>query len=165
MFRKSARTMLRLVALSALLVAPALAKQGSDRVQINHDIFLEPGQKSGDLVCVNCSIFVRGEVAGDVVAVHGNVMIEQGGHVAGDVTAVLGNVRIQGTAEVRGDAVAVGGMVRNEPQATVGGDITSLGGAGWTLLVVLLPLAFMGGLIALIVWLVARARRPTPVAA
>jgi hypothetical protein len=165
MLRKSGRTMLGILVVSALLAAPALAQRGSDRVQINHDIFLEPGQKSGDLVCVNCSIFVRGEVGGDVVTVYGNVVIEQGAQVAGGVTTVLGNLRIQGTAQVRGDAVAVGGTVRNEPQATVGGDITSLGGAGWTVLIVLLPLAFLGGFIVLIVWLVARVRRPTPVAA
>jgi hypothetical protein len=165
MHRETGRTTLRILAVSALLVAPALARQSSDRVQINHDIFVEPGQKSGDLVCVNCSIFARGEVAGDVVAVHGNVVIEQGGQVAGDVVTVLGNLRVQGAAQVRGDAVAVGGTVRSDPQATVGGDITALGGAGWTLLIVLLPLAFMGGFVALIVWLVGRMRKPTPMAA
>jgi hypothetical protein len=163
--RKAGRTILGIFVLSVLLAAPALAEKSSDRVQINHDIFLEPGQKSGDLVCVNCSIFVRGDAAGDVVAVHGNVVIEPGAHVAGGVTTVLGNLRIQGTAQVGGDAVAVGGTVRNEPQASVGGDITSLGGAGWAVLIVLLPLAFLGGFIALIVWLVGRVRRPTPIAA
>jgi Polymer-forming cytoskeletal len=165
MHRKAGCATLRILAVSALLAAPALAKTSSDRVQINHDIFVEPGQKSGDLVCVNCSVFVRGEVAGDVVAVHGNVVIEQGARVAGDVVTVLGNLRLQGAAQVGGDAVAVGGTVRSGPQATVGGDVTSLAGAGWTLLIVLLPLAFMGGFIALIVWLIARMRRPTPIAA
>jgi len=160
MHGKTARSILCLLAVSALFAAPGLAQQSSNHVQINHDIFVEPGQKSGDLVCVNCSIFVRGEVAGDVVTVHGNVVIEQGAQVAGDVTTVLGNVRIQSAGQVRGDAVAVGGAVRSEPQATIGGNVTSLSGAGWILLVVLLPMAFMGGLIALIVWLIARMRHP-----
>jgi len=159
------RTILRMLFVSALLATPALAQHNSDRVQINHDIFLEPGQKSGDLVCVNCSIFVRGEVGGDVVAVHGNVVIEGGANVAGSVTTVLGNLRLQGTGQVRGDAVAVGGTVRPEAQATIGGDVTSLGGAGWTILIVLLPLAFLGGFIALMIWLVAHMRRTAPIAA
>ena len=163
--RNAGRTTLRILVVLALLAAPALAQRSSDRVQFNHDIIVQPGQESGDLVCVNCSIFVRGEVAGDVVAVHGNVVIEEGAKVAGDVTTVLGNLRIPGTAQVKGDAVAVGGTVRSGPQATIGGDVTSLGGTGWTVLIVLLPLAFIGGFVALIVWLVARVRRPTPIAA
>jgi hypothetical protein len=165
MLRMAGRTLFGTLMVLALLAAPALAQRGSDRVEINHDIFVEPGQKSGDLVCINCSIFVRGEVAGDVVTIHGNVVIEQGAHVAGDVTTVLGNLRVQGAAQIGGDAVAVGGTVRNEPQAAIGGDITSLGGAGWTVLIILLPLAFLGGFIALIVWLIARVRRPAAVAA
>jgi hypothetical protein len=162
---ESSRTILRILAVLALLAAPALGQKSSDRVQFNHDIFVEPGQKSGDLVCVNCSIIVRGEVAGDVVAVHGNVVVEQGSQVAGDATVVFGDLRLQSGAQVAGDAVAVGGTVRREPQASVAGDITSLGGVGWVLLALFLPLAFVGGTIALIVWLIARARRPTAVPA
>jgi hypothetical protein len=160
----AARTILCILAISAL-AAPALAEQNSDRVQINRDIFLEAGQKSGDLVCVNCSIFVRGNVAGDVVAVRGNVVVEQGAQVAGSMTTVLGDVRIQSAAQVAGDLTIVGGKLRREPQATVAGEVTALEGTGWTLLIVLLPLAFVGGFVALIVWLIARIRRPTPIAA
>jgi hypothetical protein len=141
------------------------AEQSSDRVQINRDIFVEPGQKSGDLVCINCSIFVRGETTGDVVTVHGNVIIEQAARVAGGVTTVLGDVRIQSAAQIAGDLTIVGGKLHRDPQATVAGDVTSLEGVGWTLLIVLPPLAFLGGLIALIIWLVARVRRPKQVAA
>lgn len=162
---KSARTILRILAVLALLAAPALAQKGSDRLQFNHDIFVDPGQDSGDLTCVNCSIFVRGEVAGDVTAVHGNVVVEQGSQVAGDVTVVLGDLRLQSAAQVAGDVTTVGGTVRREPQATIAGDVTSLAGVGWVILVVLLPLAFVGGMIALIVWLIARIQKPTPVRA
>jgi hypothetical protein len=157
--------LLRIVAVTALLVTAAVAERNSDRVQINHDIFLERGQSSGDLVCVNCSIFVRGEVTGDVVTVLGNVLVERGAHVAGSVTTVLGDLRVQSAAQVGGDVVTVAGTLRRDPQAVVGGDATSLGGAGWTLLIVLLPLVFIGGAVALVAWLIARTRRRTAVAA
>ena len=162
---ETSRTILRILAVLALLAAPALAQKGSDRVQFNHDIFVEPGQKSGDLTCINCSVFVRGEVAGDVTAIHGNVVVEQGSRLAGDVTVVLGDLRLQSAAQVAGDAVTVGGTVRREPQASVAGDVTSLGGAGWVILIFLLPLALVGGMIALIVWLIARIQKPAPVRA
>jgi hypothetical protein len=81
------------------------------------------------------------------------------------VTTVLGDVRIQSGAQVAGDLTIVGGKLHRDPQAAVAGDVTTLVGAGWTLLIVLLPLAFFGGLIALIIWLIARVRRPTQVAA
>jgi hypothetical protein len=162
---KSARTILRILAVLALLAAPALAQKGSDRLQFNHDIFVDPEQKSGDLTCVNCSIFVRGEVAGDVTVVHGNVVVEQGSQVAGDVTVVLGDLRLQSAAHVAGDVTTVAGTVRRKPQASVAGDVTSLGGGVWVILIFLLPLAFVGGIIALIFWLIARIQKPTPVRA
>jgi hypothetical protein len=162
---KSARTILRILAVLSLLAAPALGQKSSDRLQFNHDIFVDPGQKLGDLTCINCSVFVRGEVAGDVTAVHGNVVVEQGSQVAGDVTVVLGDLRLQSAAQVAGDVTTVGGTVRREPQASVAGDVTSLAGVGWIILIFLLPLTIVGGMIALIVWLIARIQRPTPVRA
>jgi hypothetical protein len=160
----AARTIFCIFAISALVV-PALAEQSSDRVQINRDIFLDAGQKSGDVVCVNCSISVRGEVAGDVVAVRGNVGVEQGANVTGSITTVLGDVRIQSAAQVAGDLTIVGGRLRRDPQAMVAGGVTALEGTGWTLLIVLLPFALVGGFVALVVWLIGRVRRPAPVAA
>jgi hypothetical protein len=162
---KSARTILRILAVLSLLAAPALGQKSSDRLQFNHDIFVDPGQKLGDLTCINCSVFVRGEVAGDVTAVHGNVVVEQGSQVAGDVTVVLGDLRLQSAAQVAGDVTTVGGTVRREPQASVAGDVTSLAGVGWIILIFLLPLTIVGGMIALIVWLIARIQKPTPVRA
>jgi hypothetical protein len=43
--------------------------------------------------------------------------------------------------------------------------VTSLGGAGWMLLFLLFPLIFLGGIVALIIWLIQRSRRPMPAAA
>jgi hypothetical protein len=162
--QQTGRTIFRILAISVLLAAPALGQKKSDRFQFSHDIIVEPGETSGDLECMNCSIFVRGEVAGDVSVIHGDLVLERGSKVTGDVCTVLGDLRLQSGAQVQGDAVAVGGTVRRAPEATINGDVTSLGGTGWVLLIVLLPLAFIGGLIALIVWLIARIRqRPTSV--
>ena len=165
MLQQTSRTIFRFLAISVLLAAPALAQKKSDRFQFNHDIIVEPGETSGDLECMNCSIFVRGEVAGDVSVIHGNVVIEQGAKVTGDVSTVLGDLRLQSGSQIQGDAAAVGGTVRRAPDATIRGDITSLGGAGWVVLIVFLPLALIGGFVAFIVWLIARMRRPAPVAA
>ena len=165
MRQTAVRTILHVLAVAVLLAVPALAEQSSDRFQIGHNISVEPGQKSGDLVCVSCSIFVRGEVAGDVVAVHGNVVLEPGAQVAGSITTVLGDVRMRGSTEIAGDLAVVGGALRRDPQATVAGSTTALEGAGWAVLAVLLPLAALGGFIMLIVWMVSRTRRPTAVAA
>jgi hypothetical protein len=100
-----------------------------------------------------------------VTAIHGNVVVEQGARVAGDVAVILGDLRVQSTAQVAGDVVTIGGTVRREPQASVAGDVTSLEGVGWAILIFLLPLALVGGTIALIVWLIARTRKPAPIPA
>ena len=142
----------------------ALAEQSADRVQIGRELVVEPGEKVGDLVCVACSIQIRGQAAGDAVAVAGRIVLEQGAQVAGDVTAVLGDVRLESGTQVAGDVVAVAGTVHRDSQSQVAGDVTSLGGAGWMLLLLLLPLIFLGGIVALIVWLIQRSRRTTPTA-
>ncbi len=151
--------MSRIIAL-AILSSTALAQQAGDRVQIGHDIVVERTQKAGDVVCLACSIYLRGgQVAGDAVAVAGKIVLEQGSAVAGDVTAVAGDVRLQGGSQVAGDAVAVAGVVRRDSQSLVAGDVTSLGGPGWTLLCLFLPLLFLGGIVALVIWLIQRSRR------
>lgn len=143
----------------------APAEKTGDRVQIARDLVVEQAEKVGDVVCVACSIHVRGQAAGDAVAVGGTIILEQGAQVRGDVTAVLGNVRLERGTEVAGDVVAVAGTVRRDSQSLVAGDVTSLGGAGWMLLFLLFPLIFLGGIVALIVWLIQRSRRTIPAAA
>jgi hypothetical protein len=140
----------------------ALAEQTADRVQVGRDIVVEQTEKVGDVVCVACSIHVRGQAAGDAVAVAGRIVLEQGAQVAGDVTAVLGDVRLESGTQVAGDVVAVAGTVRRDSQSQVAGEVTSLGGAGWMLLLLILPLIFLGGIVALIIWLIQRSRRRTP---
>jgi hypothetical protein len=155
------------LALSLVLIPVGMmaASADSDRFQIGHDIHVGPNDKAGDVSCINCSVYVRGQVSGDVMAVHGNVVAEQGASVGGDVLTIGGNARLENGAQVGGDLTAIAGSVRRDPQATVGGDVASVGNTGWAFLVLLFPLAFLGGLIALIIWLFQRNRHPVPVPA
>ncbi len=156
-----------LCALSAILLPSVAfaAKGNADRFQINHDIRIQPEDEVGDVTCINCSVYVRGRVSGDVTTINGNVVAEQGAAIAGDVTAIRGDARIDNGTQVAGDLTAIGGNVRRSPQASVAGDVTSMGGGGWVFLVFLLPFTFLGGIIALIIWLIQRSRRPVPVPA
>ena len=164
--------MLRFLALCTLYVLLVLmtttalaAEANTDRFQVNHDIRIQPNDQVGDVTCINCSVYVLGRVAGDVTTINGNIVVEQSGTISGDVTAVRGNARIENGTQVGGDLTAIAGTVRRDPQATIGGDVTSMGGGGWVFLVFLLPFAFLGGIIALIIWLIQRSRRPAPVPA
>jgi len=165
--------MLRLLALStlcvlAILPAPSaalVAQANADRFQVNHDIHIQPEDQVGDVTCINCSVYVLGRVSGDVTTVNGNIVAEQGATISGDITTVRGNARLDNGTQVAGDVTAIAGTARRDPKATVGGDITSMGGGGWVFLVFLLPFVFLGGLVALIIWLIQRNRRPAPVPA
>ena len=100
-----------------------------------------------------------------MTTINGNIVVEQTGTISGDVTAVRGNARVENGTQVAGDLTAIAGTVRRDPQATVGGDVTSMGGGGWVFLIFLLPFAILGGIVALIIWLIQRSRRPAPVPA
>src|SRR5581483_8607256 len=148
-----------------LLVSTAsYAKGGADRTQFNRDIHVQEGETTGDLTCINCSIYVRGQAAGDVTAFHGNVTIETGANVAGDVTAIWGNVRDESGTQFAGDLTAIAGAVRRDPEASVAGDVTALQGTRWVLAIILPPLIFFGVIVALIVFFVVRSgnRRLVP---
>jgi phage baseplate assembly protein gpV len=143
-----------------LAVAPfASAKNNPVVTQFGHDIRIAPDQKTGDLTCIGCSIYVRGEVAGDVTAVGGSVILEGDASIAGDVTTVGGNLRAGNGTKIAGDLTAVGGKVYRQPEAEVAGDVTALDGQGWMLLIFGLPLLIFAGIVAFIVWLV-QPRRP-----
>jgi hypothetical protein len=133
----------------------------SDRLQTNRDIWVQPGDKTGDLTCLNCSIHIRGDVTGDVFAMHGNVIVEPGGQVVGDIASLLGNIQVENNGQVGGDVAALGGQLRRDPQAMIHGDQASFA-RFWIVLIALMPIAVLALIIALIVWLVQRRRRPVP---
>jgi hypothetical protein len=148
------KSLLGLFAFVGLLgVIPARA----DQVQIGKRIVVEEGQSGGDLVCVGCSIVVRG-TAGDIVSVGGRVDIS--GRTTGDVVVVGGSVNLASTAAVKGDVVTVGGRLNREPGATVTGEVSETGGGAGILglgivgiaLLFLLPALLFGFILALVVY-------------
>jgi len=149
-------------AMVALFSSLGNAEQSGDRVQIGNDIIVQAGENAGDVVCVLCSIRMRGQARGDVVAVAGSVTLEGGAQIGQGVTVVLGSARLQSATQVAGDVVVVGGALRRDPQAVIAGSITSLEGTGWMVLILLVPLLLLGGIVALFVWLVRRSRQSTP---
>ncbi len=164
--------MLRCLSLLTLAVATFLtsdavpaAKVGSDRFQFNRDIRIASNETVGDVTCLNCSVRVAGHVSGDVVTLHGNIIAEQGASIAGDAVAIGGHTRLGNGVQVAGDLVAIGGSAYRDPQATVGGDVTAVESAAWPVLILLLPLVFIGGLVALIIWMVRRNRQRAAVPA
>jgi len=141
-----------------------LAKGGeTDRVHFLQSIDVGPDEEVGDVVCILCSIRMRGTSSGDAVAVLGSVWVT--GSVEGDAVAVGGSVRLAEDATVGGDAVGVGGGVSRHPNASVKGNVVSESGPGILLGIifgaVVVPLLPILLVIWVIVWLVRR-DRPAP---
>lgn len=156
--------------LTILILAASFAlAEDHDRTQTNQDIRIDASEKANDVTCFNCSIYVLGQVAGDATAIGGNVILEDGAQVQGDTTAILGSVRLSANSSAGRDVTAVVGSIQRDSQSTVKGDVTALDGGKWMFLIVILPLAFLGGMIALVVsivrWLVRRSNQRIPVAA
>ena len=133
---------LSVITLSMAVAVPMAMASTPEITQIGHDIRVAPDQKTGDLTCINCSIYVRGQVAGEITAVLGDIRAERGANISGEVTTV-------------------GGAVRRHPEATIAGDVTAMQGVVWVYMALLSPFLVLAGIIALIVWLVRR-RRPAP---
>lgn len=152
-----------LIALLAVMtvVPAAFGRSNADYTQFGRDIRVAADQTTGELTCIDCSIYIRGQVAGGITTVRGNIVVEENGSVAGDVTSVIGDVRADRGAKITGAITAVGGTVHRHAQASIAGDVTTLPGTTWVYLVLVSPFLILAGIAALIVWLVQR-RRPTP---
>lgn len=148
-----------------LFLLPAYASNAPDRTQWGQDIRVEAGQSVSDLTCFGCSVYVAGNVAGDVTTFNGRIVLEGAGQVAGDVTAFLGDVRVAPGTKIAGDVTSFGGRVHRASDAQLAGDVTEFAGGGWLAVIFGVPLFILGGIIALIVWLIQRNRRPTPIPA
>lgn len=192
---------LPMVALMFVLLVPsAFAKGSADYTEFGHDIRIAADQNVGELTCFNCSVYVRGQVGGNITTFHGNVVIEpnavvagevtsflgevragsgskiggdttvfagnlvveQDGMVGGEATSIAGDIRVANGAKIGGDSTAIGGVVRRQAGATMGGEVTSMQGTMWLLLIFVAPFFFLAGIVALVIWLVRRNRRPSP---
>jgi hypothetical protein len=152
--------------LLAVVALSSAAFADRDRTQLGHNINIGPNDEVSEATCFGCSIHVRGHVSGDLTAFGGSIVVEDQGQVGGDATAFGGDIRIEKAAKVGGDITVFGGRIRRDPEATVGGDVTTMGGPGWIVLIFLIPLIFIGMVVAAIVWLIRRLLRPSvPVAA
>jgi hypothetical protein len=141
--------------------AAAFAKDNPSYTQLGRSINVGPSEKVGDLTCFGCNIHIRGEVAGDVMTFGGSVSVEDQAQVAGDVSIFGGDARLDRGGRVAGDVSVFGGQIHRHPQAAVAGDVASFGGHGWLLPILLTPIVLLGLLVALIVWIIQRARRPS----
>src|ERR1700757_5470273 len=97
-----------LIASTFALPALSFAEHSRERFQMNRDIRVEQNDKTGDLTCLNCSVYIRGKVAGDIFTLNGRVVLEQGAQVSGDVATLIGDVRLEDGAKMVGDAGALG---------------------------------------------------------
>jgi hypothetical protein len=147
--------------ISLAISTAAFATASPERTQIGHNINVGPDEEVGELTCIGCSIYIRGQVAGEATAVGGSVYIEGNAQVAGDVTVVAGDVRLDKDVKVAGEVTLVGGEFHRDPQASISGNVTTVGGRGWIVPILLVPFVILGLIIAFIVWLVQRIRRPS----
>jgi len=125
---------------------PSLAhSQERDAVQFANNIVIHEGEEVHDAVCFLCSIENDGTVHGDMVAFVGNIHVR--GHAEHDAVAFLGNISLGENASIDHDAVVFAGSLRNGPGSSIGRDRVV-----FPLFLFLLPLLFVLGFIALIVW-------------
>jgi hypothetical protein len=139
----------------------AFAKDNPSYTQVGRNINVGPNDQVGDLTCFGCSIHIRGEVAGDVTTFGGSVTVEHQAPVAGDVSIFGGDARLDRGVRVAGDVSVFGGQIHRDPQAAIAGDVTSFGGHGWLLPILVTPIVLLGLLVALVVWIIQRTRRPS----
>lgn len=145
--------------LFVLLACSSLFAKDDARIAVGKSITVEQDESVGDIVCVGCSIHMAG-TCGDIVAIGGSIEVD--GDVSGDAVAILGSLRLNEDASVAGDAVTVGGRVLRHPNATVKGEVSSRSGIPIVIGIVVVPLLPLILIVALIVWLVNRDRRPAP---
>jgi hypothetical protein len=156
------RASLLILAITIVVPAAFAKNDGSEITQFGRDIRIGADQKAADVTCFNCSIYVEGQVAGEITAIHGNIVVEDGAMIGGEVTALLGDLRMADNTRVAGEVTVLGGKMRRSPSASVAGDVTVMEGAAWVYLMLLSPFLILAGVIALIVWLIRR-RKPAPV--
>jgi hypothetical protein len=152
------------VALLLLAFAPmqAFAKSDNDRVSIGSDITVAEDQNAGDIVCIFCSIHVRGDVSGDTVALLGSLSVDSDRKINGDAVVIGGDLNMAESAQIGGDVSVVAGDANLASGASIHGSQSILPGRLW-LLVPFAPFLILIGIIWLIIHFVRRRRYQFPV--
>lgn len=89
----------------------ARADRPVNRLRILRALTVEPSDTAGDLMCIACSVRVRGHVAGDIITIGGSVHAE--GPVDGDVIAVGGGIDVTSSGKLSGGVFALGGYIES----------------------------------------------------
>jgi hypothetical protein len=112
-FQPLLRALVGALLLSAIGASSSIAQSIYlvNRLRVLRPITVESSDTAGDLLCIACSVRVRGHVAGDVLTIGGSILAE--GPVDGDVIAIGGGVDVHSPGRLRGDVFALGGYVEN----------------------------------------------------
>jgi len=150
-----------LIACRFSFAAPEDSEHGDpERTRFGQNIYVAAGEHPQEVTCFFCSIYLRGQVSGDVTAIGGKVVLEEPAQVGGDVTAIVGDVVVGSGTKIAGDLSAVGGRLQRSPTAVIGGEVTPIQKSRWLTLLLVSPLVVIGVLIAATVWFVRYLRRP-----
>ena len=116
----------------ALLVGLLLLTAGTSVVaaqptqQVGGTVVVEADETVGDVTAYGGTVIVRGTVEGDLTAVGGRVVLEEGSEVTGRVRAVAGSVELAGT--VGGNTVLYAGRTTVTESADLRGSFGAVGG-------------------------------------
>ncbi len=92
--------------------------QNDEDMRFLRSVIIEKGETSpGDIICILCSVTVKGKVPGDVIAIGGDLTVT--GSIHGDAIAAGGRVSVLPGGRIDGDPIAVGGSVRTSGRVTV----------------------------------------------
>jgi hypothetical protein len=141
---------------------PAFAKGDNDRVSLGSDIIVPEGETAGDIVCIFCSIHVRGDVSGDTVVILGSLTVDSDRKINGDAVVLGGDLNLAESAQIGGDVSVIAGDANLASGASIHGSQSLLPGRLW-LLVPFAPLLILIGIIWLIVHFTRRRRYQFPV--
>lgn len=101
----------------------------ADYVRFGDNVHIKPGQRvAGDVVAIGGNIFVEGEVEGDCVAVGGSLHLGPGAQVGGEAVCIGGTLTLDDDSTVKNDVVSVWGTIDRAPTSEVGGQITEVTG-------------------------------------
>ena len=149
------------VAILLTVTLPAFARSSDDRASVGNNITVAEGETAGDIACAFCSVYIHGDVKGDVAVLFGKVEVDPGRSISGDVAALGGDLTVGSEATVGGDVAVAAGDATLGPGAMIHGSRTVLPGRIW-LLLPFVPLIILIGLIWLAVYIVRRNRYQFP---